>query len=72
MPNLILSFSKIPKIFVCVRVRQGAYLSEDGKCYRSEAVSSLQFFALEMRETKSYRKQTGSNVSVLLNKVSAL
>ena len=56
----------------CVRVRQGAFLSEDWKCYPSEAVSSLQFFALEMRERKAYRKKTGSNVSVLLNKVSAL
>ena len=56
----------------CVRVRQGVFLSEDWKCYPSEAVSSLQFFALEMRERKAYRKETGSNVSVVLNKVSAL
>ena len=56
----------------CVCVRQGVFLSEDWKCYPSEAVSSLQFFALEMRERKAYRKETGSNVSVLLNKVSAL
>ena len=40
--------------------------------FPSEAVSSLQFFTLEMRERKAYRKETGSNVSVLLNKVSAL
>ena len=72
MYNLILLFSEIPNIFICVRVRQGAFLSEDWKCYPSEAVSSLQFFALEMRERKAYRKKTGSNVSVLLNKVSAL
>ena len=39
---------------------------------KTETVSSLQFFALEMRERKAYRKETGSNVSVLLNKVSAL
>ena len=38
----------------------------------SEAVSSLQFFTLEKRERKAYRKQTGSNVSVFFNKVSAL
>ena len=44
------------------------YLTES---YPSEVVSSLQFFALEMRERKAYRKQTGSNVSVLFNKVSA-
>ena len=61
-------FSEIPKIFICVR--QGACLSEDWKCYRSEAVSSS--VALEMRERKSYRKQTGSNMFVLLNEVSAL
>ena len=48
------------------------FLTEDWKCYLSEAVSSLQFVALEMRERKAYRKETGSNVSVLLNKVSAL
>ena len=56
----------------CVRVRQGAFLSEDWKRYPPEAVSSLQFFASEMCERKAYRKQTGSNVSVLLSKVSAL
>ena len=49
-----------------------AFLSEDWKCYPPEAVSSLQFFTLEIRERKAYRKQTGSNVSVLFNKVSAL
>ena len=72
MSNLILCFSEIPEIFICVRVRQGTFLSEDWKCYPSEAVSPLQFFTLKMRERKAYRKQTGSNVSVLLNKVSAL
>ena len=35
-------------------------------------MSFLQFVALEMRERKAHRKETGSNVSVLLNKVSAL
>ena len=48
------------------------FLTEDWKCYLSEAVSSLQVFALEMPERKAYRKETGSNVYVLLNKVSAL
>ena len=72
MSNLILFSSEIPKIFVRVHVRQGAFLSEHWKRYLSEAVSSLQFFALEMREKKAYRKQTGSNLSVFLNKVSAL
>ena len=72
MLNLILCFSEIPEIFICVRVRQGSFLTEDWKCYQSEAVSSLQFFDLEMHERKAYRKQKGPNVSVLLNKVSAL
>ena len=72
MSNLILVFSKIPNIFICVRVRQGAFLSENWKCYPSEAVPSLQCFALEMRKRKAYKKQIGSNVSVLLDKISAL
>ena len=38
---------------------RGAFLSEDRKCYPSEAVPSLQFFALEMRERITYRKETG-------------
>ena len=70
--NLILCFSEIAKILICVPVRQGAFSSEDLKCYPSVAVSSLWFFAFEMRKRKAYRKQTGSNVSVLLNKVSTL
>ena len=32
----------------CVRARQGAFLSEDWKCYPSEEMSSLQFFVLEI------------------------
>ena len=72
MSNLILVFSKIPNVFICVRVRQGAFLSENWKCYPSEAVPSLQCFALEMRKRKAYKKQIGSNVSVLLDKISAL
>ena len=70
--NLILCFSEISNIYICVRARQGAFLSEDWNCHPSEAVSSLRFFALEMRERKAYKKQTCSNVLVLLNKVSAL
>ena len=38
---------------------RGAFLSEDRKCYPSEAVSSLQFIALETRERITYRKQAG-------------
>ena len=70
--NLILCFLEIPKILIYVRLRQGAFLSEDWKRYTSEAVSSLQFFALEMRERKAYRKQMRSNVSAHLSKVSTL
>ena len=65
-------FSEILKIFIWVPVRQGAFLSQDWKCYPSEAVSSLQFFALKMRGRKAYRKETRSNVFALLNKISAL
>ena len=72
MPNLILFFSEIPKIFICVRVRQVTLLSEDWK--KLSIWSSVLFTvsALEMRERKAYWKQTRSNVFVLFNKVSAL
>ena len=46
-------------MFVCVRVRQGAFVSENRKCYPSKAVSSLQFFTLEMRERKHIQKTDG-------------
>ena len=71
MCNLILCSSEIPEIFVSALGRV-FFLTEDWKCYPSEVVSSLQSFALEMREGKAYRKETGLNVSVFLNKVSAL
>ena len=69
MTNLILCFLEIPKTFICVHVGQGAFLSD----WKLSVWSSVLFtvFALEMRERKAYRKQTGSNVSVLFNKVSA-
>ena len=70
--NIVNFFSEIPKMSICVGIRQGAFLSEEWKCYPSEAVSSLQFFALEMCNRTAYRKQTWSNVSVLLRKVFAL
>ena len=54
MFSLVLFFPEIPKVFICVRVRQGAFLSEDWKCYPSEAVLFLQFFASEMHEKKVY------------------
>ena len=72
MSNLNLCFSEIPEIFICVRLRQGTFFSEGWKCYPSEAVSSLKFFALEIHEREACRRPTGSNVSVLLNKASAL
>ena len=72
MSKLILCFSEIPKTFICVCVRQVTFLSEDWK--KLSVWSSVLFTvsALEMREREAYRKQTGLNVSVLLNKVSAL
>ena len=72
MSKLILCFSEIPKTFICVRVRQVNFISEDWK--KLSVWSSVLFTVstLEMCEREAYRKQTGSNVSVLLNKVSAL
>ena len=73
MSKLILCFSEIPKTFICVCVRQVTFLSEDWK--KLSVWSSVLFTvsALEMREREAYRKQTGSDVSVLLLlKVSAL
>ena len=69
MSNLILCFLEIPKIFSCVRVRQADFLCEDWKKLSVWGRSHFAVFALE-REV--YRKQTGSNISVLLTKVSAL
>ena len=40
MSNLIICFSEIPKIFLCVRVSQVAYLRTERSC-PSEAVSSF-------------------------------
>ena len=72
MSELILCFLEIPKTFICVHVRQVTFLSEDWK--KLSVWSSVLFTVstLEMCEREAYRKQTGSNVSVLLNKVSAL
>ena len=72
MFNLILCFSEVPKTFICVRVRQVAFISEDSKKLSVWSSVLLTAFALEMRVGETYRKQTGSNVSILLNKVSAL
>ena len=72
MCELILCFSEIPKTFICIRVRQVTFLSED---WKKLSVWSSVFCAvstLEMRESEAYRKQTESNLSVLLNKVPAL
>ena len=61
-----------PKIFICVGVRQVAFLSEDWKKLSFWSSVLFTISALEMRERKTYRKQTGSNVSGFLNEVSAL
>ena len=72
MSKLILCFSEIPKTFVFVRVRHVTFLSEDWK--KLSVWSSVLFTvsALDLCERKAYRKQTGSNMSVLFNKVCAL
>ena len=72
MSKLILCFSEIPKPFICVRVRQVTFLSADWKklSFRSSVFFTVS--ALEMCEREAYRKQTESNVPVLLNKVSTL
>ena len=72
MSKLILCFSEIPKTFMFVRVRQVTFLSEDWK--KLSIWSSVLFTvsALEMCEREAYRKQTGSNLPVLLSKVPAL
>ena len=72
MFKLIICFSEIPKTFICVCVRQVTFLSEDWK--KLSVWSSVLFTvsALEMCEREAYRKQTGSNMPVLVNKVSAL
>ena len=72
MSNLILCFSEIPELFICVRVREVAFSSEDWK--KLSVWSSVLFmvFALKMRKREAYRKQAASNVSVLVNKVSVL
>ena len=73
MSNLILCFSKILKIFNLYSRKAGGffYLKTEKAC-PSEALVPFTVSALELRERKACWKQTGSNVSVLLNKVSVL
>ena len=72
MSRLILCFSEIPKTFICVRVsRVTFFIWKLKKVVRPKSVI-FTVSDLEMHEREAYRKQTGSNVSVLLNKVSAL
>ena len=56
MSNLILCFSEISKIFICVGVRQVTFFSEDWK--KLSVWSNLLFtvFTLQMREREAYRK----------------
>ena len=72
MSKLILCFSEIPKIFICVRVMQIPFLPEDWKKLSVWSGVLCTVFALEISENEAYRKQTGSKVSLLLNKVSTL
>ena len=72
MPELILCFLEITKTFICVRVRQVTFLSEDWKKLSVWSGVLFTVSVLEMCEREAYRKQAESNVPVLLNKVSAL
>ena len=71
MSNLILCFSKILKKFYLVRARQVALLSEDENFIRLNQCLLYDFLLQKWVEGKKCRKQTGSNASVRLNKVSA-
>ena len=70
MSELILCFLEIPKTFICVRVRQVTILSEDWKTLFVWSSVLFKVSALEKCEKETYRKQTESNVPVLLNMVS--
>ena len=72
MSKLILCFSEIPKTFICVHVRQLTFLSEDWKKFSVSSIVLFTVSTLEIHEREAYRKQTGSNVSVFLNKVTTL
>ena len=72
MSKLILCFSEVPKTFICVRVRQVTFLSEDWKMLSVWSGVLFTVSALEMCEREAYRKQKESNVPVLLNKFSTL
>ena len=72
MFKLILCISEIPKTFIFVRVRQVTFLSEDWKNVSIWSSVLFTVSALEVCEREAYRKQTGSNVPVLLNKVATL
>ena len=72
MSKLILCFSEIPKTFMFVRVRQVTFLSEDWKKLSIWSSALFTVSALEMCEREAYIKQKGSNVPVLLDKISAL
>ena len=58
MFNLIICFSEIRKIFVCVHVMQVAFLSEDWKKLFPWCSILFTVFALEMRKREVYRKET--------------
>ena len=72
MSTLILCFSEIPEICICICVRQVVFFILVWK--KLFVWSSILFtvFTLEMRKREAFKKQTGSNMSVLLYKVSVL
>ena len=72
MSSLFLWFTKIPKIFIFVRIRHVAFLSEDWKELRLWRSVLFTVLALARLEREAYRKQTGSYVSVFLKTVCTL
>ena len=62
-------FSEIPRIFMFPRKAGGFFI---WGLKKTVLLKQYPLYALEMCETEAYRKQTGSNVSALLNKTSVL
>ena len=61
-------FLRIFKTFICVHVKQVVFQSEDWRKLFLWTSVLYTAFALEMHQREAYRKQTGSNVSILLNR----
>ena len=73
MSKLMLCFSETPKTFTCIRLRQVTFfISGLKKVVRLKQCPLYGFRFRDLWKGETYRKQTESNVSVLLNKVSTL